>query len=68
MKCFLKGDIDIDEEIKIRCPGEMEIIKLKTDIDSLEISLDALMLSPDSREFAVHIAGYTAKKFIKCIL
>ena len=68
MKCFLKGDIDIDEKINISCPGEMEITKLKTDIDSLGISLDALMLSPDSREVAVHIAGYTAKKFIKCIL
>ena len=68
MKCFLKDDIDIDEEIKISCPGEMEIIKIKTDIDSLGISLDAHILSPDSREAAVHIAGYTAKKFIKCIL
>ena len=32
---LLKEDIDIDEEIKISCPREMEIVKLKTDIDSL---------------------------------
>ena len=56
IKCLLKEDINIDEEIKISCPGE--IMKLKTDIDSLGISLDTLMLSPDSREIAVHIAGF----------
>ena len=42
-------------------------MKLKTDIDSLGISLDTLMLSSDSREVAVHIAGYTAKKYLKKI-
>ena len=67
IKCLLKEDIDIDEEIKISCPGEMEIMKLKTDIDSLGISLDTLMLSPDTREVAVHIAGYTAKRYLKKI-
>ena len=67
INCFLKEDIDIDEEIKISCPGEMEIMKLKIDIDSLGISLDTLMLSPDSREVAVHIAGYTAKRYLKII-
>ena len=65
IKCLLKEDIDIDEEIKISCPGEMEIMKLKTDINSLGISLDTLMLSPDTSELAVHIAGYTAKKYLK---
>ena len=44
IKCLLKEDIDIDEEIKISFPREMEITKLKTDIDSLGISLDTLML------------------------
>ena len=39
----------------------------KKDIDSLGISLDTLMLSSDSREVAVHIAGYTAKKYLKKI-
>ena len=33
IKCLLKEDIDIDEEIKISCPGEIEIMKLKTDIN-----------------------------------
>ena len=42
-------------------------MKLKTDTDSLGISLDTLMLSSDSREVAVHIAGYTAKKYLKKI-
>ena len=37
IKCLLKEDVDIDEEIKISCSGEMEIMKLKTDIDSLGI-------------------------------
>ena len=67
IKCLLKEDIDIDEEIKISSTREIEIMKLKTDIDSLGISLDTLMLSPDSREVAVHIAGYTAKKYLKKI-
>ena len=61
----MKENKDIDEEIKISCPGEMEFIKLKTDIDSLGISLDSLILSPKSREVNVHIAGYTANKFKK---
>ena len=44
------------------------ITKLKTDIDSLGISLYTLMLSSDSREVAVHIiAGFTAKKYSKKI-
>ena len=42
-------------------------MKLKTDIDSLGISLNSLMLSSDSRDVAVHIAGYTAKKHLKKI-
>ena len=37
-------------------------MKLKTDIDSLGISPDTLMLSPDSREVAANIAGYADKK------
>ena len=57
IKSLLKEDIDIDEEIKISCPGEIEIMKVKTDIDSLTISMDTLMLSSDSREVVVHIAG-----------
>ena len=52
---MLKEDIGIDEEIKISCSGEMEIMELKPDIDSLEVSLDTLMLLPHSREVAVHI-------------
>ena len=47
IKSLLKEDIDVDEKIKISCPGEMEMMKLKTDMDSLGISLDTLMLSPD---------------------
>ena len=57
IKSLLKEDKDIDEEIKVSCPGEMKIMKLKTDIDPLGISLDTLVLSPDSRKVVVHIAG-----------
>ena len=67
IKSLLKEDIDIDEEIEINCPGEMEIMKLKTDVDSLGISQDAFMLLLDSRGVFVHIAGYTAKKYLKKI-
>ena len=67
IKSLLKEDKDIDEEIKVSCPGEMEIMKLKTDIDPLGISLDTLMLSPDSRKVVIHIAGYTAKRYLKKI-
>ena len=62
---WLKEGIDIDEEMNVTGTGEMEIMKLKEEIDSLGISLDTLMLSPDSREVSVHIAGYTAKKLFK---
>ena len=65
IKCLLKGDIGIDEEIKISRPGEKEIMKLKTDIDFLGISIETLMLSVASKEVALHIAGYTAKKYLK---
>ena len=54
---MFKEDIDINEETKI--------MKLKTNIDSLGISLNTLMLSPDSREVAVHITRYTGKKYLK---
>ena len=61
----MKEGTDINEEIKISCPGEMEIMKLKTDINSLGISLDTFMLSPNSREFVAHYTGYPAKKYLK---
>ena len=37
-------------------------MKLKTDVDSLGISLATPMLSPNSREVVAHIADDTAKK------
>ena len=67
IKSLLKEGIGIDEEVKVTGTGEMEIMKLKKEIVSLGISLATLMLSPDSREVAVHIAGYTAKKFLKSV-
>ena len=69
----MKEDIDINEEIKISCPGAMEIIKTKNRYRFFW----NFMLSPDNREVAVDIAGYTAKKYLqksrvapilKCIL
>ena len=66
-QCLLKGDIGIDEEIKISCPGDKWIMKLKTDIDFLGISIETLRLSVASKEVAPHIAGYTAKKYLKKI-
>ena len=67
IQSLLKEDTHIDVEIKISCPREMRIMKLKTYVDSLGILLDTLMLSPNSREFVAHIAGYTAKKYLKKI-
>ena len=46
----------------------MEFMKLKRDIDSLGISLDTLMLFSNSRDVVIHIAGYTAKKYLKKIM
>ena len=43
-------------------------MKLKRDIDSLGISLDTLMLLSNSRDVVIHIAGYTAKKYLKKIM
>ena len=54
IKSLLKDDKDADGEIKISCPG---IIKLKTDNDSLGISLDTLMLLSNIRKVAKHVAG-----------
>ena len=65
IQSLLKGETDIDEEIKISCPGEMGIMKLKTDVDSLGVLLDTPMLSPNSTEIIAHIAGYSAKKYLK---
>ena len=65
IKSLLKEDMDINEEVNISCSGEMEVMKLNTDIDSLAISLNALTLSPDSTEVVVHIAGNTTKKYLK---
>ena len=42
-------------------------MKLKTDVDSLGISLATPILSPNSREVVAHIADDTAKKQIKKI-
>ena len=65
-------------KLKVCWSGRNGITKLKTDIDSLGISLNTLMLSSDSREVAVHnIAGFmqrnTRKKsrvvsVVKCTL
>ena len=65
IKSLLKEDMDINEEVNISCSGEMEVMKLNTDIDSLAISLNAGTLSPDSTEVVVHIAGNTTKKYLK---
>ena len=65
IKSLLKEDMDINEEVNISCSGEIEVMKLNTDIDSLAISLNALTLSPDSTEVVVHIAGNTTKKYLK---
>ena len=50
--------------------GGLLLVGLKDTICSIKflkikISLDTLMLSRDSREVTVHIAGYTAKKYFK---
>ena len=42
IKSMLKEDIYIDKKIKTSRPRYMEIIKLKTDIDSLRILLNSL--------------------------
>ena len=39
---MLKEDIYIDNKVKTSRPRYMEMIKLKTDIDSLRISLNSL--------------------------
>ena len=67
IQSLLKGETDIDEEIKISCPGEMGIMKLKTDVDSLGVLLDTPMLSPNSKEIVAYIAIYTARKYSKKI-
>ena len=40
-------------------------MKLKTDIDFPGISIETLRLSVASKEVDPHIAGYTAKKYLK---
>ena len=66
IKSLLKEGIDIDEEVKVTGTGEMEIMKLKKEIDSLGISLDTLMLSPDRRNFCTHCRIYRKEIFKIC--
>ena len=65
IESLLKEEADIDEEIKISCPGEIEIMKLKTDVGSFGVLLDTPILSPSKRGVVAYIAGYIAKKYLK---
>ena len=65
IKSLLKVGVDVDENVKENEPGSEEVDNLLRNIDALNISIDNMKLSTDSREVAVHISGYIAKKFIK---
>ena len=65
-KSLLKGEIDIDENIKTIDEGDVEKHEhLLYDVDILSCTADTISLSENSREVAVHIAGYVAKKLKK---
>ena len=67
IESLLKKETNIDEEIKISCPGEIGIMKLKTDVGSIGVLLDTPILLPNKREVVAYIAGYIAKKYLKNI-
>ena len=62
IKSLLKAGIDIDDSVRSDTNQAPLIQTLLRDIDDLEILSDSVKLLPDSREVAVHIAGYIAKK------
>ena len=65
IESLLKKETNIDEDIKISCPGEIGIMKLKTDVGSFGVLLDTPILSPNKRGVVAYIAGYIAKKYLK---
>ena len=65
IKSLLKAGCNIDDSVKEKKPGfTEECILLRNPLIS-EIPLDSLDLSQASREVAVHVAGYIARKVSK---
>ena len=62
MKSLLKVGVDIDESVRPDTNESLLKKEFLSDIDKLRILPDSVKLSSDSREVAVHVAGYIAKK------
>lgn len=65
IKSVLKEGIDIDNNVKVGKKDDEMIESLLLDIDIMDCSPENVLLSEDSREVSVHIAGYIAKKLKK---
>ena len=65
IKSLVKEGIDIDENVKENRHENMEIDILLLDVDSLNVLPNRIQLTQESREVAVHVAGYVAKRFLK---
>lgn len=63
IKSLLNKGIDIDKNVKTTKQGDVEILEhLFHDVGTLNCAVDAISLSKNGRQVAVHIAGYVAKK------
>ena len=61
---LLKESINIDENMKEDNQDESAKIKdLLLKIDDLNLTIDRIQLNQETREVAVHVAGYAAKEF-----
>ena len=62
IKSLLKAGVDLDESVRTDTNQASLEKELLQKIDELRIRVDTLQLSSDSREVAVCVAGYIAKK------
>lgn len=65
LKSLLKEGVNVDENVKEDQSRGETVNSLLQEVSTLNISVDNIILSQDTREVAVHIAGYIAKKFIE---
>ena len=67
IKSLLKEDLDIDDVKVDNTNNDETATRLLSHTGIVSCSPEHLSLSDDSREVAVHIAGYIAKKLKKTI-
>ena len=66
IKSLLEEGIDIDENLEVTDEGDVQKLEhLLHDVDTLTYTTDTISRSENSREVAVHMAGYVSKNLKK---